>query len=128
MMYLYEELKDKALQLIDMKSTEDDIKAGRDLALINDVMNKVTMSPKYINDGISLDIILNKDYLEIQLLRDAANTMKNVLGINVDEIAYKTPQECIVDDLTTDCFGILVSVLIKHQIIFAIKDFIRAVD
>ena len=128
MMYLHEELKDKALQLIDMKSTEDDIKARMDLALINDVMKAVNISPKHINDGISLDAKLNNEYPEIQLLCDAANTMKNVLGTNVKEIVYKTPQRCVIDDLTTDYFGILVSVLIKHQIISAIKDFIRTVD
>ena len=128
MMYLHEELKDKALQLIDMKSTADDIKAGMDLALINDVMNAVNISPEHINAGISLDIKLNNEYPEIQLLRDAANTMKTALGTNNKESVYRTPQECVVDDLTTDCFGILVSVLIKHQIISAIKDFIRTVD
>lgn len=128
MMYLYEELKDKALQLVDMKSTADDIKAGRDLALINDMINVVNKSPEHINKGISLDAKLNDEYPEIQLLCDAAKTLQNVLGTNVKENVYKTPQNCVIDALTTDCFGILVSVLIKHQIISAIKDFIRAVD
>lgn len=46
----------------------------------------------------------------------------------VREIVYKTPQKCVVDDLITDCFGILVSILIKHQIISTIREFIRTVD
>lgn len=128
MMYLHEELRDRALQLIDMKSTADDIKAGRDLALINNVVNAVNISPEYINHGVRLDIKLNKEYPDIQLLRDAANTMRNVLGTNVKENVYKTPERCVIDDLTTDYFGILACVLMKHQIISVIKDFIRAVD
>lgn len=128
MMYLYEELKDKALQLIDAKSTTDDIKAGKDLALINEMINAIGISSKHINEGIILDAKLNDEYPEIQLLRDAANAMKNIVGANTNQVIYETSQDYIKSDLKTDCFGILVSVLMKHQVISAIKDFIRFVD
>lgn len=128
MMHLHEELRDRALQLINTKSTIDDIKAGKDLALINDVANKMNISPEYINDGIELDIKLNREYPEIQLLCDAAKNMQNFLGTNVKEITYSTVQDNVFDALATDYFGILASILIKHNAISAIKDFIRAVD
>lgn len=128
MMYLYEGLRDKAILLINSKSTTDDIKAGKDIALINGMINAVNISLEHINDGISLDKKLYGEYPEIQLLCDAANAMQNALGTNVKEVIYKTPQETVIDNLTIDYFGILASILIKHQVISAIKDFIRTVD
>lgn len=128
MMYLYENLTDKALELIDTKSTLDNIKAEKDMLLINNMINAVNISSEYINEGIMLDKKLNDEYPEIQLLCDAANTMQNAVGINSKEIVCKTAQKSIVDVLTIDYFGLLASVLVKHQVISTVKDFICAVD
>lgn len=128
MMHLYVNLRDKALELIDTKSTLDDIKAERDMLLVNNMISAVNISSEHINEGIMLDQKLNNEYPEIQLLCDAANTMKNAVGLNSKEIVCKTSQKNIVDALTTDYFGILASVLVKHQAISTVKDFICAVD
>ena len=128
MMYLYENLRDKALELINTKSTIDDIKAERDLIFINDTINEINIFPQNIKEGIALDAQLNEEYPEIQWLRDAANTMIKNNGTNSKQILHKTLQKSVVDDLRTDYFGVLASILVKHNIIYAVKDFIRAVE
>lgn len=130
MMYLHKELKDTALKLIDMKNTEDDIKAGTDLASINDMLTLLAMSPNYVEAGIALDKKIYGKYPEIQSLCDAADAMRNAFGLNANNYcgAGKTVQQKVIDDLTTDYFGILASVLIKHNVIPTLKDFIHAVD
>lgn len=129
MMYLHKELKDTALKLIDMKSTEDDIKAGTDLASINDMLPLLAMSPDYVEAGFALDEKIYGKYPEIQSLCDAADEMRNAFGLNANNCGeHKTRQQKVIDDLTTDYFGILASVLMKHNVISALKDFIRAVD
>lgn len=75
-----------------------------------------------------MDAQLNEEYPEIQWLRDAANAMIKITGTNSKQVVRKTPQEYVLDDLKTDYYGILASVLVKHNVIHAVKDFIRAVD
>lgn len=127
MMYLHENLKDKALKLVDLKETKDDIKVSMDLGQISIMMSSESNSQEFVQAGMELDQRLKREYPEIQMLCNAANAMR-VSGDNHNQMSYISPGEGVKAALKTDCFGILSGVLIKHNVISDFKEFIRSVD
>lgn len=127
MMYLHEGLRDGALKVIGLKSTQEDLKAYEDLSRIQCLLRDFDKSQEYVNVGKNLDRRMGREYPEIQMLCDAANVMipKRSFGVSV---VQKTSAETVKDALKTDYFGILASVLLKHQMITGCKDFIKSVD
>lgn len=127
MMYLYENLKDVAMKLIDMKGTVDDVKAGEDLRKIEQMYNSANNTQKYISDAHKLDEYLRGKYKEIENLCETGTAMQKALGIfNNNEKAFSAEQ--VQGNLVTDYFGILASVLVKHEMILHVKEFIKSVD
>ncbi len=128
MMHLFENLKDEALKLIDIKSTVDDVKAGEDLQKIEQMYNSANNTQEYISDASKLDNYLHGKYKEIEQLCEAGATMQKVLGIcnNIEKASSEL--EKVQSNLVTDYFGILAGVLVKHDVISYAKEFIKSVD
>ncbi len=80
MMYLHENLKDKALKLVDLKETEDDIKVSMDLGQISIMMSSESNSQEFVQAGTELDQRLRREYPEIQMRCNAANAVPVVVA------------------------------------------------
>ena len=115
-MKLKQELVNAAKTLLKEKSLKDDVKAANDIERIEEILN----------EPVRLDQKLIKNYPEITDLCSAADAMQNVLGIR-SERRIGQPEDIVKQDLITDMFGIYASVLLKHQIIDCIKEFIDSV-
>ena len=126
MIYFYEELVQFALKLIDVKSTQDDIKASIDLNEINLALNNASLSQEFIDYATKLHKRIKKDYPEIDEMHTVAFNMRSALGMGDDITPSKYDE--VLSDLKSDMYGILVSVLLKHGKISCIKDFIEKVD
>lgn len=128
MMHLYENLKDEALRLIDIKSTVDDVKAGEDLLKIEQMGNLANNTQEYISDACKLDNYLRGKYKEIEKLCEAGTAMQKALGICNNSEKASSELEQVQSNLVTDYFGILAGVLVKHDVILHVKEFIKLVD
>lgn len=128
MMHLYENLKDEALNLIDIRGTVDDVKAGEDLQKIEQMCNSANNTQEYIGAARKLDNYLCGKYKEIEKLCEAGTIMQKALGIcNNNEKAFSELEQ-VQSNLVIDYFGILAGVLVKHDVISHVKEFIKAVD
>ncbi|MCM1399375.1 MAG: hypothetical protein NC225_07850 [Clostridium sp.] len=128
MMHLYEDLKDEAFKLIDMKGTVDDVKAGEDLGKIEQMYNSANNTQEYISNACKLDNYLRGKYKEIERLCETGTAMQKVLGIFNNNEKASSSLEQVQSNLVTDYFGILAGVLLKHEVISHIKEFIKSVD
>lgn len=126
MIHFYGNLKDLALDLIELKSNIDDVKANHDLKELSYVVAMAQPTKDYVETAKNLHEKVNREYPEIKEMCDFALTMQKNRVYN--GIKRKTELENIVDCLITDEFGILASVLIKHNKIETIKEFIKEVD
>ena len=126
MMKLKQELVNAAKTLLKEKSLKDDVKAANDIERIEEILNEPIMTVTLYNKAVRLDQKLIKNYPEITDLCSAADAMQNVLGIR-SERRIGQPEDIVKQDLITDMFGIYASVLLKHQIIDCIKEFIDSV-
>lgn len=127
MMHLYENLKDMALKLIDMKGTMDDIKAGKDISKI-EAAGWIDNEEAFINTASVLDEYLKKEYPMIKKLCEAGNAMQQAARISDNSAEIISETKRLQDSLVTDYYGILVSVLVKHKAISHVKEFIKSVD
>lgn len=126
MIYFYEELVQFALKLIDVKSTQDDIKASIDLYEINLALNNTFLTEEFFDYAIKLHERIKKDYPEIDEMHTVASKMRRGLGMG-NEMA-QSKYDAVLSNLRSDMYGILVSVLLKHEKVSCIKDFIKSVD
>lgn len=126
MMKLKQELVNAAKTLLKEKSLKDDVKAANDIERIEEILNEPIMTVTLYNKAVRLDQKLIKNYPEITDLCSAADAMQNVLRIR-SERRIGQPEDIVKQDLITDMFGIYASVLLKHQIIDCIKEFIDSV-
>lgn len=119
MIYFWKNLVDEAYKFIDLESTKDDIKAGKDLKEIEKIMEMDNNTLLFYQAASELAQRLLKEYPVIQIMCNIANSMlPNGKSGTSDMGAI----------LTTDKFGILADVLIKHGIISNVKDFIKSVE
>lgn len=121
MMHLYENLKDEALKLIDIKSTVDDAKAGEDLGKIEQMYNSANNTQEYISAACGLDNYLHEKYKEIERLCEAGTAMQKAMGICNNREKASSELEQVQSNLVTDYFGILADVLVKHDVILHAK-------
>ena len=125
-MKLKQELVNVAKKLLDEKSLKDDAKAANDIERIEEILNEPIMTDTLYNEAVRLDQKLIEDYPEITELCNAADAMQKALGIR-SERRISQPEDIVKQDLITDMFGIYASVLLKHQKIDCIKEFIDSV-
>ena len=102
-----------------IKETKDDVKAGADLQYTNQLINCISLDPKYIQNGWDLNMRLRMEYPEIDDIQNIINRMPS------DNARVPNPKEIIVEILKMDCWGIVAHVLIKHGKIKEIKDIIK---
>lgn len=127
MMKLKKELVNVAKKLLDEKSLEDDVKAANDIERIEEILNEPIMTDTLYNEAVRLDRKLIENYPEIAELCSAADAMQKELGIR-SERRISQPEDIVKQDLITDMFGIYASVLLKHQKVDCIKEFIDSVE
>lgn len=118
-MFFQEEMFYVAQNLINFKETKDDGKAGADLQYTNQLINCISLDPKYIQNGWDLNMRLRMEYPEIDDIQNIINSMP------LDNAKVLNAQEIIVEILKLDRWGIMAHVLIKHGKIKEIKDIIK---
>lgn len=119
MIFFQEEMLYVAQKLINLKETKDDGKAGADLQYTNQLINCISLDPKYIQNGWDLNMRLRMEYPEIDDIQNIINSMP------LDNAKVLNAQEIIVEILKLDRWGIMAHVLIKHGIIKEIKEVIK---
>ncbi len=126
-MKLKPELVTMEKTLLKEKSLKDDVKAANDIERIEEILNEPILTDTLYNKTVILDQKLIENYPEITELCSAADAMQKVLGIR-SERRISQLEDIVKQDLITDMFGIYASVLLKHQIIDCIKEFIDSVE
>lgn len=127
MIYFYKNYTEEAFKLIAAKGTVDDVKAAMDLENIERVMRMDKNISLFVHEGTKLDERLKREYPEIRKMCDIANSM--LLGGTENEHPQYYTDTCNIRDiLITDSYGILTSVLVKHNIVSSIKEFIQRVE
>ena len=133
MIIFYEYLINEALRIVDLKGTVDDIKAGNDLNEINRIISCLEVNinisiyiQKNIKEGISLNRRLREEYPEIQNMCDVINNMSPNRNENIKSVNASISDE-LKEILRTDQFGIMTGVLIKHNVVSDIKEFVQEI-
>ena len=123
----------KALRIVDLKGTVDDIKAGNDLKEINRIISCLEVNinislyiQKNIKEGIALNRRLREEYPEIQNMCDVINNMSPNRNENIKSVNASISDE-LKEILRTDQFGIMTGVLIKHNVVSDIKEFVQEI-
>lgn len=125
MMYFEKDLVNKAIALIDGKSKSDELKAFTDVNDINNMIRNLQINRDYQWDAIKLNQRLREEYPNIEKLLNLGRSMvNNSVGNNT---IYDVVS-AIIADLNADKYGIYVDVLLKHEVINDMKEFIEKVD
>lgn len=125
MMYFEKDLVNKAIALIDGKSKSDELKAFTDVNDINNMIRNLQINRDYQWDAIKLNQGLREEYPSIEKLLNLGRSMvNNSVGNNT---IYDVVS-AIIAELNADKYGIYVDVLLKHEVINDMKEFIEKVD
>lgn len=125
MMYFKKDLANKAIELIDGKSKSDELKAFTDVNDINNMIRNLQINRDYQWDAIKLNQRLREEYPSIEKLLNLGRSMvNNSVGNNT---IYDVVS-AIIAELNADKYGIYVDVILKHEIINDMKEFIEKVD
>lgn len=125
MMYFKKDLANKAIELIDGKSKSDELKAFTDVNDINNMIRNLQINRDYQWDAIKLNQRLREEYPSIEKLLNLGRSMvNNSVGNNT---IYDVVS-AIIAELNADKYGIYVDVLLKHEVINDMKEFIEKVD
>ena len=112
--------------MIYKKSKQDDIKALNDVNEINFVIKTAIPTVEFVNAAKRLNKRINEDYPEIGEMHKIASNMTNPIRLRQEKTFSE--YDAILSDLNSDVYGILASVLLKHEKISCIKEFIERVD
>lgn len=124
-MYFEKDLVNKAIALIDGKSKSDELKAFTDVNDINNMIRNLQINRDYQWDAIKLNQRLREEYPSIEKLLNLGRSMvNNSVGNNT---IYDVVS-AIIAELNADKYGIYVDVLLKHEVINDMKEFIEKVD
>ncbi len=125
MMCFEKDLVNKAIALIDEKSKSDELKAFTDVNDINNMIRNLQINRDYQCDAIKLNQRLREEYPNIEKLLNLGRRMvNNSVGNNT---IYDVVS-AIIAELNADKYGIYVDVLLKHEVINDMKEFIEKVD
>ena len=124
-MYFKKDLANKAIELIDGKSKSDELKAFTDVNDINNMIRNLQINRDYQWDAIKINQRLREEYPSIEKLLNLGRSMvNNSVGNNT---IYDVVS-AIIAELNADKYGIYVDVILKHEIINDMKEFIEKVD
>lgn len=127
MIYFKDALIDQAKEILKLESTKDDKKAVKDIAQILDMLESREESEEYLCNVRFLDNKMKNEYPVIFNMIKTGNKMQNIKTINV----VNTLNDLIdvaVEDLKADIYGILLDILIKHNVVAKIEEFIDRVE
>ena len=136
----FEQVASRAVQKAALKAEKegaktllDDIKAGNDLKEINRIISCLEVNinislyiQKNIKEGIALNRRLREEYPEIQNMCDVINNMSPNRNENIKSVNASISDE-LKEILRTDQFGIMTGVLIKHNVVSDIKEFVQEI-
>lgn len=126
-MYFKNALIDQAKEILKLESTKDDEKAMKDIAQILDMLESREESEEYLCKVRFLDNKMKNEYPVIINMIKTGNKMQNIKSTNV----VNTLNDLIdvaVEDLKADIYGILLDILIKHNVVAKIEEFIDRVE
>lgn len=126
-MYFKEALIDQAKEILKLESTKDDKKAVKDIAQILDMLESREESEEYLCNVRFLDNKMKNEYPVIFNMIKTGNKMQNIKTTNV----VNTLNDLIdvaVEELKADIYGILLDILIKHNVVAKIEEFIDRVE
>lgn len=109
MIHFYRDQVEIAKKLIDAKSKQDDIKALNDINEINSMIETAISTVEFVNAAKRLNKRINEDYPEIDAMHRIATNMTNPIKLH-QEKAF-SEYDAVVNDLNSDVYGILASVL-----------------
>ena len=115
-----------AENLIQMKSTSDDVKALNDLNEINYTLANTQPPQEFVQRAKELDKRINDDYPEIIQMYNAAHQMGKNVSPQLPK--YQSDYEIAISNLKSDIYGILFVTLFKHEKVKCFEDFIERVD
>lgn len=124
--HFYREQVELAVKLVNAKSKYDDIKALNDVNEINMMINTAKPTVEFVNLAKQLNKRINEDYPEIDEMQKIASNIASPVGLYQGETCSE--YDAILKDLNSDIYGILASVLLKHEEISCIEEFIESVD
>lgn len=127
MIYFKDALIDQAKEILKLESTKDDKKAVKDIAQILDMLESREESEEYLCNVRFLDNKMKNEYPVIFNMIKTGNKMQNIKTTNV----VNTLNDLIdvaVEDLKADIYGILLDILIKHNVVAKIEEFIDRVE
>lgn len=124
--YFHRNLVEQAKKLIDAKSMYDDVKAGQDIGEIELLKNNAVPTKEFICSARHLHKRLNEEYKEIDKMHQTASQMRSALGLNNG--SGQSEYEEVMGDLEAERYGIYTSILLKHKVVFCIKEFIERVE
>ncbi len=127
--YFYDYLIEAAKQSIELKSTDDKIKAFNDVTQIKNYFDQYQKSGQFDVEAASkLDERLCKEYDCINLINNygISTVSNNVSSLPVNR--YYSPYDDVINRLNLDLYGIYCEVLIKEGLVKEVKDFIDRVE
>lgn len=127
MIYFKDALIDQAKEILKLESSKDDKKAVKDIAQILDMLESREESEEYLCNVRFLDNKMKNEYPVIFNMIKTGNKMQNIKTTNV----VNTLNDLIdvaVEDLKADIYGILLDILIKHNVVAKIEEFIDRVE
>lgn len=126
-MYFKDVLIDKAKEILKLESTKDDKKAVKDIAQILDMLELREESEKYLCNVRFLDNKMKNEYPVIINMIKTGNKMQN-RKIFKNMNTLNDLIDVAVEDLKADIYGILLDILIKHNVVAKIEEFIDRVE
>lgn len=124
MVYFKDALVKQANVLLELRSTKDDKKAAEDIEQIDIMIAKREDSIEYLNDARKLDEKIKREYPIIVKLINIVNCLPSLPSHTNTK---KDDVYVVVENLKADVCGVLLDVLIKHNVISDVKDFIDKV-
>lgn len=125
MIYFWDNFVEYAKKLIEISSTTEDLKAKKCISDIYDMIHQLQMNSEHIDSAIQLDNKLNEEYPVIKNMQNIGTSMSKQGCFNVKK---KSVVDNMIDNLNADMYGIYLDVLIKHEVIRNVEDFIKCVD
>lgn len=128
MIYFYEELLDKSLEIIKSVNTYQDVKS--DLLQINTALNDLQMPQSYksLCRVQQLDSSMRRKYPTIQNMCSIAAQMEQALPATTQQNhSTCSQQELLTNTMKQDRIGIIVDTGIREGMAREIKDFIKEV-
>lgn len=125
MIYFWDNLVECAKKLIEISGTKEDLKTKKCISDIYNMIHQLQMNSEHIDSAIQLDNKLNEEYPVIKNMQNIGTSMSKQGCFNVRE---KSVVDIVIDNLNADKYGIYLDILIKHEVIRNIEDFIKCID